>query len=141
MNDNYESYTKDELRIATGGVKEFVYTKENMKRIRSSETSSSKEFKKYYYLNRFYENPRDSRREYELEKYVKFHEIKINVFDKNDMPHNKFIVTIEVIYKDNKFNEILVEKNSKGIIINLPEGRYRFIFVKKYFIFVTSSPP
>lgn len=35
--------------VKTGGTKEFVYTKEDMKRIRSSDTDFTREFKEAYH--------------------------------------------------------------------------------------------
>ncbi|KYK24797.1 hypothetical protein AYK26_02870 [Euryarchaeota archaeon SM23-78] len=130
-----EEHSSKGVRVSTGGVKEFVYSKEDMDRIRSTDTKATKDFKKAYYKHKFFIKDYDHEELESIKKYVPFHELEIEVFNKKQERIRKYLLRLEFYDLKGNYSPLISEKCRNTFITELPENKYRIIISKKRFIF------
>lgn len=140
MPHDRETHTTSGSRTITGGLREFAWSKEDLERVRSTDTDSSRAFKKALWLNRFFKNPENTRTISELEQYVAFHQLTISALNKKREPIKQFWVKVNYEITPGKYKPGLYVKCNNEEKLDLPSINYQLALVKRvFFIFNNES--
>lgn len=131
-----ELHSHSGVVVEGGGLKEFYYSPEEIQRIKNSDTSSTKEFKKWYYLHLFYNRKADAADLYTLKERVPFYKLTITVYNKkNNKKIKKFLTKIRYQNAQGVYTEFLSFECRDNFVMDLPENKYQIQLGKKILFF------
>ena len=140
MSTDRELHDGSGVRVITGGLHDFVYSKKNLSDIESKDTESTKEFKKLLLMKRYLQNPNDLESKSKLMNYAKFHRLSINPKDKEGESVERYSLILEYeIEQDNYSMAICTTTLTEPFVMELPKHKYRITLTKKIFFFFKTS--
>ncbi|MBW2981075.1 hypothetical protein KY360_06690 [Candidatus Woesearchaeota archaeon] len=121
----------------TGGTKDIVYTKGDVRRIEEDKEQGTLEFKRSLSLEVYFKNPDDKENLKAAKKYNKFYELMIVVKDKKGNPLN---FNVDIYYKWMKTYRFFRAKSDSGeAVFSLPSWEYKINVGVKKFLFFTKK--